>query len=441
MINNFGTPFDISYLEETILLKLTKMKKLIITSVLAVMVALGTTAMAQDNPKEYLGLPGDNLNLYAVMKLFQESKTLEDFEKGLNDENNHINNLDLNGDNETDYLTVSDNVDGDVHTIVLRDMLNKTESQDVAVFTVQRFDNGSVQIQLIGDEALYGKNYIIEPIYSDNGQTPNPGYNGAPSNNVNVTVVQTTPYEISTWPLIRFIYLPSYRLWHSSWYWGYYPTYWHPWRPFYWDYYYGYQHNRFNDYYAHYRRWDQFRYPRYNDFYYRDIRAHSPEVSNRMNEGRYKDTYSHPEQRKEGEDFYSKMNPGQNYRRQDNREMNNQGGRSVSQPTRERSNFRNQSQPGNSVTNRSVNRTEQMQRNSTSPAPSQRSATNPAQTQRSAIRSEQSQKPESVRQSRQTAPRQNSSVRSSRRESKPVSSGKRSGKAKESKSGNDSRRK
>ena len=137
------------------------MKKFIITSILAVLTAAMTMIKAQDRPDEYLGLPGDNLNLYAVMKLFQESETIEGFERSLNDENSRINNLDLNGDNYIDYITVSDYVDGDVHTIVLRAALNKNDYQDLAVFTVQRFRNGSVQIQLIGDETLYGRNYII----------------------------------------------------------------------------------------------------------------------------------------------------------------------------------------------------------------------------------------------------------------------------------------
>ncbi len=435
------------------------MKKIIFTSVLAVMVAFGTTIMAQENPAENLGLPGDNLNLYAVMKLFQESQTLEGFERSLNDENSRINNLDLNGDNMTDYITVSDNPDGDVHTIVLRDMLSKTESQDVAVFTVQRFNNGSVQIQLVGDEALYGKNYIIEPIYDDNnGETPNPGYAGNPSNNVNINVVRTSPYEIAAWPLVSYLYLPGYRTWHSSWYWGYYPDYWHSWSPFSWNYYYGYQHNFYNNYYAHYRRWDNYRYQGYNDFYYRGIRAYSPQVRARINEGQYKSTYSHPEQRREGEALYSRMHPGQENRRPDNREMNNQGGRSASQSNRERSsagnNSLNQRQPGNSITNRSRNsRTSDQNRNvsrtpSASPDRSvnrteqtQRSVSRPEQTQRSSSRPERTQRSETVRSSRQSAPREKSSAGRSSRQSKATSSGKGSGKAKESKSDKSSRRK
>ena len=57
--------------------------------------------------------------------------------------------------------------------------------QDVAVFTVEKYRDGSVRIQLIGDEALYGRNYIVEPIYAE---TPNPGYTGRTRNNTTVTV-------------------------------------------------------------------------------------------------------------------------------------------------------------------------------------------------------------------------------------------------------------
>ncbi len=190
------------------------MKTLIITSILAVLVATATAAVPQREADEYLGLPGDNLNLYAVMKLFQESETLDGFERTLNDENSRINNLDLNGDNLVDYLTVNDYVDGNVHNIVLRAALGKNEYQDVAVFTVQRFSDGSVQIQLTGDEALYGRNYIIEPIYGDSyTETPNPGYTGRVNN---TTIVRTTVYAVADWPVIRFIYFPGYAVWRSS---------------------------------------------------------------------------------------------------------------------------------------------------------------------------------------------------------------------------------
>jgi hypothetical protein len=281
------------------------MKRFLTTSILAAMVAVGTALMAQDYPDEYLGLPGDNLNLYAVMNLFQKSETIEGFEKSLNDENTRINNLDLNNDNYIDYIKVIDYVDGNVHTMVMQAVLDRNESQDVGVFTVQKLSDGSVQIQLIGDEALYGRNYIVEPIYAE---TPNPGYTGR-SGRQNVNVVTTTYVEVATWPLVRYIYLPDYRIWRSSWYWGYYPSYWNPWRPYYYHYYYGYHYNWYPQYYSHFHRYDRPRYDRWNDFYYSDKRVYSRNVTININEGHYKNTYSRPEQRREGEALYAKVHP------------------------------------------------------------------------------------------------------------------------------------
>jgi hypothetical protein len=307
------------------------MKKIILTSFLAVLVALGTTVRAQEYPDEYLGLPGDNLNLYAVMKLFQESETLEAFERSLNDENTRINNLDLNGDKFVDYITVNDYVDGDVHTIVLRVAPDRNEFQDVAVFTVQKFRNGSVQIQLIGDEALYGQNYIVEPNYAE---TPNPGYMGKPNKRVIVNVVYTSYWEVAEWPLVRFIYMPGYHIWNSSWYWGYYPPYWHPWHSCYWHYYYGYHYNWYHHYYRHYRHWHHPRWDGYHTFYYTEHHYHSTIVYEHINKGTYNTTYSRPEQRREGEALFTSMYPDRERRTEQNTPVVSQRRSSSSQMTR-----------------------------------------------------------------------------------------------------------
>ena len=280
------------------------MKKVIFTLIIAALFASGSALMAQNKQENYLGLPGDNLDLYAVMNLFQQSKTLEDFEKSLNDNNTNINNLDLNGDNQVDYIKVIDNVDGNVHNIVLQDAISPTENQDVAVFTVQRFNNGTVQIQLTGDEDLYGKNYIIEPIADR--ETPNPGYTGSGD-----TYVTTTPAQIAVWPVVRFIYLPTYTVWRSPWYWGYSPSYWRPWRPVSWNYYYGYQSNWDHIYYSHYRFGESHHSTGWNDYYYVGHRAYSPEVNHRIVAGTYKTTYSHPDQRSEGDAKFAKSHPEQ----------------------------------------------------------------------------------------------------------------------------------
>ena len=316
------------------------MKTLIATSVLAALLASGVAVMAQEQNDDYLGLPGDNLNLYAVMTLFQESKTLEEFEMSLNDENSRINNLDLNGDNLIDYINVFDNVNGNVHNIVLQVGVNKRERQDVAVFTVERNRKGNVIIQLTGDEALYGSNYIIEPVFDDSayGQTPNPGYTGNATtiNGPNITRVRTTTYEIASWPIITYIYLPDYVAWRSSWYWGSYPSYWNPWRPYYWHYYYGYHYNWYDHYYANYRLCDHHRDNYWNDYYYHPYHSHSTYVSMNISDGHYKSTYSRPEMRKKGEALYTETHRNNSSRHLDNSIGGSYGRRIVSSTKVER---------------------------------------------------------------------------------------------------------
>jgi hypothetical protein len=286
---------------------------------------LFATVKAQNYEDQKLGLPGDNLNLYAVLKLFQESETLEGFEKNLNDENNHINNLDLDGDGNIDYIKVEDNIDGNVHTIVLKIAVTPHENQDVAVFTVIRDANNQVQIQLIGDDELYGKDYIIEPNYEGDDAygssvTPNPGYSGNVYNNGGQTVVvhRTTYVEVAAWPVVRFIFAPAYVVWFSPWYYGYYPSYWHPWRPYYWHYYYGYHHNYYDYYYGYYRPVNHYRYAHWNDHYYNNRRSHSEVVYHRREAGDYKSTYSRPETRREGVELYRKTHPSNGGRQGNN---------------------------------------------------------------------------------------------------------------------------
>ncbi len=284
-------------------------RTILITLILSLTVFSGKIS-AQSGQEEYLGLPGDNLNLYAVMKLFQESETLEGFERALNDEKTGINNLDLNGDDLVDYIMVTDYVDGNVHQIVLRVAINQQETQDVAVFTVERFSDGTVQVQLIGDEALYGKDYIVEPVYSDaNSETPNPGYLGSYQNGRRVVVYRTNHYVIADWPIVHYMFYPGYIGWHSPWYWGCSFSWWSPWRSWSWHYYYGYHSHWYPHYYAHYRIVNRYRCANYHNYYYGNVRTWSPYVSHNIREGRYRSTYNHPEQRREGEARFASNYP------------------------------------------------------------------------------------------------------------------------------------
>ena len=239
-----------------------------------------------------LGLPGDNLNLYAVLDVFQKSPTLESFEREINDRNNKINNLDLNKDNVIDYIEVSSQKNGNSHSIVLQTAINSKEYQDIAVIEVHKNRAGKVLVQIIGDKDLYGNNYVIEPSSPNNiSETPNPGYSGTQSDSQNVTVnnYYNGIYYANDWPIIAFLYSPGFSLYISPWHYGYYPSYWSPWEPIgYYDYW-GYHDHYYHDHY--YRRSPYIRYP--NHYYsYSERRNYSPTVLRYRETGRYNATYA-----------------------------------------------------------------------------------------------------------------------------------------------------
>ncbi len=144
----------------------------------------------------------DNLDLRAVATVFGDAKDLEDFERRLNDPKTQISNLDLNNDNYVDYLRVIETVEGNVHLVVVQAVLEKDVFQDVATIEVERDRNNQVQVQVVGDVYMYGTNYIYEPVY------------------VHTPVIYTT------------FWVSNYRPYYSSWYWGYYPSYYYYWNPF-----------------------------------------------------------------------------------------------------------------------------------------------------------------------------------------------------------------
>lgn len=230
-----------------------------------------------------LGLPGDNLNLYAVLDVFQKSKTLEEFERVINSRDSNINNLDLNNDNIVDYIEVVSYKEGNSYSIVLRVAINRYEYQDVAVIDVNKNSSGRINIQIIGDEELYGKNYIVEPYYSE---TRNPGYAG--NENIIINNYDNGILYADYWPIIIHLYSPAFRLYISPWRWGFYPSYWSPWTPVfyhnYWRYHYHYYRNR------PYRRTIYVRDPIHYS-YYSTRRNYSPIVRRNRIGGHYNRVY------------------------------------------------------------------------------------------------------------------------------------------------------
>ena len=184
---------------------------------------------AQDNTvtdSELLGLPGDNLDLYATLDLFQKSKTIEEFEASLNEEKTGVNNLDLNADGEVDFIKVVTQKDDDDFAFVLQVDINKDEVQDVAVILVTKEKDGKVNIQMKGDEVLYGKDYVIEPKLETAAVTANPAYSG--SDTVVVKSEPATVVVVESEPIVQYVYSPIYVPYYPPYYYGYYPPYYRP---------------------------------------------------------------------------------------------------------------------------------------------------------------------------------------------------------------------
>ncbi|WP_158729459.1 MULTISPECIES: hypothetical protein [unclassified Flavobacterium] len=176
--------------------------KLLLFSVMTIL--LVNTLQAQDRTSVSATNAeiSDNLDLRAIASIFGDSKDLDDFERRLNDPKAQISNLDLNNDNQVDYLRVVESVESNTHLIVVQAVLERDVYQDVATIDVERDRNNKVQVQVIGDVYMYGENYIYEPVY------------------------YTTPVIYASF------WRPSYRAYTSRWNWGYYPSYYYTWNPF-----------------------------------------------------------------------------------------------------------------------------------------------------------------------------------------------------------------
>src|SRR5688572_17271887 len=170
------------------------MKKHILRYAVVALSLLSLPAFSQSvEDSTLLGLPGDNLDLYAVLDLFQKSKTIEEFEKSLNLEKTGINNMDLDLDKKVDFIKVVTKQEKQDFTFILQIAVSKTETQDVAVILVSKDENKKVTMQIVGDEDLYGKNYIVELKESSTpAVTANPGYKGTDTVKIVTTPAKTT---------------------------------------------------------------------------------------------------------------------------------------------------------------------------------------------------------------------------------------------------------
>jgi hypothetical protein len=178
--------------------------------------AAGAT-QAQTISADSTGLPGDNFILEAALEMFKNSASPEEFEKSLNTEGNKVNNLDLNEDGEIDYIRVIDKSETDAHAFILQAVISQSESQDIAVIELEKTSQENAIVQIVGDEDIYGQQQLVEPtetVKSNAGTT------------TKVVVVNAW-----AWPVVRYVYAPSYVVWVSPWRWRTYPVWYRPWRP------------------------------------------------------------------------------------------------------------------------------------------------------------------------------------------------------------------
>jgi hypothetical protein len=199
---------------------------------------LAITAQAQNEPGiDSTGLPGDNFSLQGALEMFQKASSPEEFEKLLNAEDNHVNNLDLNDDGEIDYIRVIDKSDKDVHAFILQVPVSETESQDIAVIELEKTGDTTAVVQIIGDEDIYGEQVIVEPEGGNEDGAVNFDFNNSVAHGPNADYHYEYPrivINVWLWPSVRFIYAPIYRPWVSPWRWRHYPAFWRPWRPMPW---------------------------------------------------------------------------------------------------------------------------------------------------------------------------------------------------------------
>ena len=86
---------------------------------------MATSLHANTTEQDSTGLPGDQFSLEAALDLFKNSADLESFETTLNLKDKQVNNLDLAGNGEVEYMRVVDYTEGDAHDIVLQIEMGK----------------------------------------------------------------------------------------------------------------------------------------------------------------------------------------------------------------------------------------------------------------------------------------------------------------------------
>ncbi|WP_343688247.1 hypothetical protein [Chitinophaga sp.] len=196
-------------------------------SALLLSITMAVSASAQEQQADSTGLPGDNFSLQGALDLFKKAGSPEEFEKLLNSQDNKVNNLDLNGDGQIDYVRVTGKKQDNVQIFVLQALVSANESQDVAVISLEKTAENNAVIQIEGDADIYGESTIAEPLpEAENAFNDSPASHGPSVSSPDGIIV-----NVWFWPCVRFVYAPAYTVWVSPFTWVAHPVWWRPWRP------------------------------------------------------------------------------------------------------------------------------------------------------------------------------------------------------------------
>ena len=161
---------------------------------------------------------GEDFDLQAAIGLFENAEDLEDLEKKLNSQDNDVNNLDLNKDDEVDLVKLVEISEGNTRIIVIQAVLGENDFQDIATIELEKFSDEEISCQIIGDEDLYGPDYIIEPAPTEASLNA-----GSSASAVFVSV--------HLWRPVRVIFRPGRVIFVSAIVWRPRPVWFRPWRP------------------------------------------------------------------------------------------------------------------------------------------------------------------------------------------------------------------
>lgn len=145
-------------------LKLIEMKNYLVLALLAMFVfscsnkKQNTTVSVQPATETVNTLDGENFDLELVGQLATQSASVGEFEKVINDPETGVNNLDLDGNGEVDWITVTE-AESTIPTSRLMSLavyFSDTDVEEVATIEIDKTNPAGGEVHLVGSERLYG---------------------------------------------------------------------------------------------------------------------------------------------------------------------------------------------------------------------------------------------------------------------------------------------